>query len=124
MFPRLSKVLAIFVAVQLLGGYWFALQCAAWVGMFAHYSHDGNLTVAVEKTFDGQHPCDLCRALTKARDTEKKQERVVSMNKIEMIHQIAAPLFFSPRLEETSRVMDIFAVQSFVEPATPPPRLA
>src|SRR5580692_10445337 len=74
MHNRLTRLVVILAAVQLLGGHWFALQSVAWIGMLAHYSRDENLVAAIEKTFDGQHPCGLCKAVKSGRAEEEKRQ--------------------------------------------------
>lgn len=46
------------------------LQGVAWAGMLRQYAQaSGSIAVAVEQTFDGEHPCELCRhiAVTKSK---------------------------------------------------------
>ena len=54
--------------------HWAALKTAAWAGMLISYSHSGSIATAVEKTFDGNHPCPLCNAIAKSRQTGKKPD--------------------------------------------------
>ena len=42
--------------------------------MIVSYSRDGSFTEALSKTFDGQHPCCMCKMIQKGRADEKKQE--------------------------------------------------
>ncbi|HUJ11483.1 MAG TPA: hypothetical protein VL171_15830 [Verrucomicrobiae bacterium] len=64
------------VAVCLsIGGHWALLQSVAWTSMFVRFSSDGSFSEALSKTFDGQHPCCLCKLIQKGRGLEKKQER-------------------------------------------------
>ncbi len=65
----------IVVAVSLsLGAHWAFLQTVAWTGMMVSYSRDASFTEALSKTFDGQHPCCMCKMIQKGRADEKKQE--------------------------------------------------
>jgi hypothetical protein len=57
-----------------LGLHWAALQSVAWAGMLVNFSRTGSVAEAVAKTFDGQHPCPLCMALSKSEQGSKKQE--------------------------------------------------
>jgi hypothetical protein len=57
-----------------LGLHWCALQSVAWVGMLIDYSRSGSVASAIEKTFDGRHPCPLCRAISKGEQSGKKQD--------------------------------------------------
>lgn len=45
------------------GGDWAALQTAAWVGMIADYGRSHGVGKAVVMTFDGDHPCAMCRKI-------------------------------------------------------------
>ena len=58
-----------------LGLHWALLQTVAWTGMLITYSRDASFKTAVAKTFDGEHPCPLCKAIKKGRAEEKKQEQ-------------------------------------------------
>ena len=44
-----------------LGLQWALLQGIAWTGMFISFAREGSVIEAVEKTFDGQHACELCK---------------------------------------------------------------
>lgn len=39
------------------------LQVVAWTGMIASSARQDGLAEAIRDTFDGQHPCRLCRAI-------------------------------------------------------------
>ena len=70
--------LALFVAI---GGPLALLQGVAWVTMVHDFSKTGSLTQAVEKTFDGQHLCPLCKKIVKARATEEKAPVTMKVDK-------------------------------------------
>lgn len=64
----LSAALAMF---SIAGGHWAVLQSVAWAGMVADYSREtGSVVTALGQTFDGEHPCDLCRQIASARAVE------------------------------------------------------
>ncbi len=62
------------VLVLCLGLHWALLQSVAWVGMIVAYSQDASISEAVTKTFDGNHPCPLCKAIKSARADERQNE--------------------------------------------------
>ena len=70
--------LSLFMAI---GGPLALLQGVAWVTMVHDFSKSGSLSQAVEKTFDGQHPCPLCQKLAKARAAEEKAPVSVKIDK-------------------------------------------
>jgi hypothetical protein len=87
---RLAKFFALVAAVQILGGHWMLLQSAAWVGMVIDFSHHESLPVAIEKTFDGEHPCDLCKTVSKGRGDEQQREQAKLTLKFEAV--LGSPL--------------------------------
>jgi hypothetical protein len=71
---RPAKILIAIMLIVSVGAHWALLQSAAWVGMFIDYSQDSSLTISLHKTFDGQHPCCLCKAIAEGKKSEKKQQ--------------------------------------------------
>jgi len=61
--------------ISSIGLQWSLLQSMAWVGMIVDYSCNASIGKALETTFDGQHPCCLCKMIQKGRDAEKKQDQ-------------------------------------------------
>jgi len=104
-----------------IGLHWAALQSVAWVGMLISYSHSGSVGSAIEKTFDGRHPCPLCKAIGKAQQSGKKQDFQAG-GRMDMDYRRQPALLIPP-------VRD-FAWPAFVadgsgfspEPGVPPPR--
>lgn len=47
---------------------WDIVQVVAWGRMFAGYARNESVCAAVTDTFDAEHPCALCQAVTAARD--------------------------------------------------------
>ncbi len=43
------------------------MQVAAWTSMIVNYSEDRDLADAIEMTFDGDHPCPMCKAIEAER---------------------------------------------------------
>jgi len=43
------------------------MQVVAWSGMLVSYSRDNTLTEAIGMTFDGEHPCPMCKAIEKSQ---------------------------------------------------------
>ena len=85
MFARAARLLVVLAAVQLLGGHWLALQSVAWVGMLVTYSRVEALTVAFEKTFDGAHPCSLCKVVRAGQNEEQKQQDVRLLARLDAV---------------------------------------
>ena len=65
----MMMALALFVAI---GGPLAVLQGVAWATMIRDYSRIGSVTAALEKTFDGKHPCAMCKKIASQRSHEEK----------------------------------------------------
>ncbi|MEY2598439.1 MAG: hypothetical protein RLZZ142_698 [Verrucomicrobiota bacterium] len=89
---RILRILALFAALQLLGGHWAVLQTAAWVSMAVEYSKNDSLSSALTKTFDGEHPCQLCHAVKEGRSKEQKQDQSHGTSKTEAVLTLHSPL--------------------------------
>ena len=114
-------VVALIVSI---GGHWALLQSAAWVGMFATNVRSCSVTEALEKTFDGQHPCPLCKVIAAGKKTEQKQTLV----KIEIKHDFClesyGSLLIAPRPAGHLCVYTEMFQSRLESPPTPPPRSA
>ena len=60
------------------GTIWDAVQVVAWGKMFATYSSYLTTWKALEKTFDGSKPCEICSIAQHGRDASAKQQAAVS----------------------------------------------
>jgi len=69
---RIALVLALLFSV---GGHWVVLQSLAWASMLVEHSQSGSLASAITKTFDGQHPCKLCKAVDAGSQDQPRSER-------------------------------------------------
>jgi len=73
-FARWSKCLVVLALVVVTGGHWVLLQSAAWVGMTVSYAQSDSFEVALKKTFDGKHPCNLCKFVKHGKASEQKHD--------------------------------------------------
>jgi hypothetical protein len=55
-----------------LGVHWALLQSLAWTGMLLSWSQEVSLVEAVKNTFDGEHPCPLCKAVESGQQQAPK----------------------------------------------------
>lgn len=69
---RLGCVMMAMALFLVAGGHWAMLQGVAWATMMKDFSRAGSLTQAVGKTFDGKHPCAMCKRIAAARTSEEK----------------------------------------------------
>jgi hypothetical protein len=69
----MAQLLVVFTLICAIGGHWAILQSVAWVGMVVSYSQNSTLQEALVKTFDGKHPCRVCKVVAKEKQAEQKQ---------------------------------------------------
>lgn len=83
-----AAALAIFVVA---GGHWGAMQTVAWAGMLWSYTQaEGSLLSGVKKTFDGDHPCKMCKSIKAAK--EKERAVPVTLVALKKIESLPAPV--------------------------------
>jgi hypothetical protein len=121
MLARLGKIAVVAALACTLGLHWAFLQSLAWAGMVVSYSRAAPLSQALEKTFDGKHPCPLCQAIAKAKRAEKKPDTQLAKR----IEGITAWTRFV--LTPTRRFWRLLPDQPaprsiFSPPPSPPPR--
>jgi hypothetical protein len=117
---------AVLVLVLSLGLHWAVLQTIAWTGMIVSYSRDASLSEALTKTFDGKHPCCLCKMIQKGRADEKKQEQqqVKPGSKLDL-GLVWQPVTFDFACErEPISSPDSHALSRREQPPKPRPRIA
>ncbi len=91
---QLAIALALIVAVS---GPWAVLQSVAWIGMVISYSQDATIPEAISMTFDGEHPCKMCKVVKEGRKAEKEQPAVLkTQNKIEFFLEDRPVIVFAP----------------------------
>lgn len=121
---RHSKTLLGLTLAFALGAHWLVLQSVAWVGMIVTYSQDAPLTEAISMTFDGAHPCKLCKVVKEGKAAEQKQALVKYELKFDFLSSetpVLLPLLLpSTRLTHSS----MHAAARVEAPPGPPPRLA
>lgn len=121
MLLRLGKVLVIFTFVATLSAHWALLQTVAWTTMLAGNLHSCSLHDAVAMTFDGQHPCPLCKAIAAAKNSEQKNQIVLVTQKLDFLPVHGRLILAAPMPVEIPSP-DMFAASIPQKPPVPPPR--
>jgi hypothetical protein len=123
-FQRLPKFLMAVALACSIGLPWAFLQSFAWTTMLVDNLTTNSFSVALQRTFDGKHPCPLCKAIAEGKKSEKKSDTVVSLKKFEALSQSVAfdlsPPASFPRVEAPNALLETLAHA----PPTPPPRAA
>jgi len=107
-----------------VGLHWAFLQSVAWTTMLVDNLSTTSLSVALERTFDGKHPCPLCKAIAKGRKSEKKSDRLLSLKKFEALNQAPAMHVSPPASFPRIATQDAFLTAIAHAPPKPPPRAA
>ena len=121
-FLRLGKILVIAALVVTTGAHWMALQTVAWTTMLAVNWSNGSFSEAVSTTFDGRHPCPLCKAIAAAKKSEQKKEFISATLKLEFPPVTESIVLIAPKTFFTVSASDRFGEASFLKPPVPPPR--
>lgn len=82
---RFARLVVLLVLSLSLGLHWAVLQTAAWTGMLVGYSRVASFREAWEMTFDGQHPCRLCKFVEAGRAAEQQQEALLPLHRLEPV---------------------------------------
>src|SRR5262249_27173758 len=77
-----------------IGFHWAFLQSLAWTTMLADHLRTESFVVSVKKTFDGAHPCRLCKQIAAGKHTEEKKSEVTfPVKKLEFVSSDAVFVF-------------------------------
>jgi hypothetical protein len=57
------------------------MQGVAWLGMFSYSAQETSLEKALEQTFDGQNPCDLCHFIQESQNQKDSEHLPESVKK-------------------------------------------
>ena len=118
----LHQWLVVILLTFAIGGHWAVLQSVAWVGMVASYSQNSTLREALLKTFDGKHPCALCKTISAGKKSEKKTEFTPQVKQLGFVSARTVFVFCPPHafwLQPESRASMWMLTTS---PPSPPPR--
>jgi hypothetical protein len=122
-----TSALALFCAVWLSGGQWSLLQVTAWSGMIVTRTVESGVKDALASTFDGEHPCPLCKVITHAQQEKEDQPAPVnSAGKLKIEANLTSATVVQRRshlIEEQSWREPLQSLASCdLEPPIPPPR--
>ena len=107
-----------------IGLHWGFLQSLAWTTMLVDNLTTSSFSAAVQRTFDGKHPCALCKAVAQGKKSEKKSETVLSFKKFDGLNQAVAILISPPASFPSVEPQAQFLETLAHAPPIPPPRPA
>jgi len=119
---RVGHFVVVIALCLSIGMHWVALQSVAWASMLVKYSQQVSLPKAVAETFDGAHPCDLCKHIQGFVHSEKKQELAPVTIKPDLICTTRVLLFFPSVKNITFPGLSLRDLELTDSPPVPPPR--
>jgi hypothetical protein len=105
-----------------LGLHWALLQGIAWTGMVVSYAENSSLSEAVAKTFDGRHPCKICKIVTEGKKSEQRQDVQKPALKLETSLPATQVVLFHPSFISPPAALPDSPLARSLTPPTPPPR--
>lgn len=106
----------------MLGAQWTLLQTIAWTTMLASNLRSYSFSESVSRTFDGQHPCPLCRAIAAGKKSERKDAAGQAPQKLEFPLFAEQLVLIAPSNTSVLPRPTTFARSVSLKPPTPPPR--
>jgi hypothetical protein len=107
-----------------IGSHWAILQSVAWTQMLADNLQAAPLCEALARTFDGKHPCCLCKQISTEKKSEKKSDFNLDLKKLDFSYTPVAFIFTAPEYFWNLRALEPFHFSLPHAPPTPPPRAA
>jgi hypothetical protein len=123
-FVRLGHALLIVAFLAATGGHWAVLQTVAWTNMLADNLQTTSLSNALTKTFDGKHPCTMCKEISAGKKSEKKAEFPTLGTKLEFVSERPAFVFSAPSDFRLVTALTVTLTTWSEAPPTPPPLAA
>jgi hypothetical protein len=121
-FKQVGKIFLVLALVAMLGAHWALLQTVAWTTMLADNLCNQNIKEAVTETFDGNHPCDLCKAIAAGKQSEKKTVFSFQSQKLEFPPANENLILIAPSQFQLLPQENFTAKQFAQKPLLQPPR--
>ena len=119
-----GRWIVIAAMMSAFGGHWMLLQSVAWTTMMVDNVKHTTLGQALERTFDGQHPCQLCQSIEKGRKSEKQGDAQFALGKINFFFETTEFVLVCPRPMAFPLPGDAFASGRVCPPILQPPRIS
>lgn len=124
----LKKAFILLTALLLSGVQWNVLQVIAWSGMIVNYfEQTKDIDQALKMTFDGEHPCCLCKTIAEEKQREQDDTRDIPLIPVSMPIGIVAVSTTSISYCAKRPLLFVLSAQSLLAsrdapaPPTPPP---
>lgn len=119
------KATAVILLVLSLGLHWTLLQTVAWTGMVINYSRGSSLDQAISMTFDGEHPCPMCKAIKQGKSEERERnQEITKSGKLELALPWTRVAFIFGSTPEAIAPPALSILHSRIQtPPSPPPKV-
>ena len=98
------------------------MQSVAWAGMIVTRSHSASLSTAIRTTFDGQHPCTLCKVVVAGTAAEQREPSTDPAPRLDLCAAVSVEISIrAPVLEPLVRVEAPVFSRGPDSPVPPPP---
>ena len=91
--------------------------------MTVKFTQNGSLSTALEKTFNGKNPCNVCKFVEEGKKAETESEAKLDVKKVELFH-IANSEFSFPAVSQPAISAVAQALPRREAPPVPPPLLS
>lgn len=108
----------------ILGLHWTLLRTVGWVNMFVTFAQTDTVHEAWTKTFDGRHPCSVCRLVRHATQSEKKQPSLKVESKLNLMLTVTTCPLSPPSAYSLLPLCNDAGCERTESPPVPPPRPA
>src|SRR5712691_1311445 len=122
MWRRLGHWSVVCALIFSIGAHWAILQSMAWIGMAVSYSQQSTLREALSKTFDGLHPCKLCKVVQEGKKATKKTQTPKPLEKLELFFASQRWAVKPPAFPQISSQVPGALSAVAAAPLKPPPR--
>jgi hypothetical protein len=130
LFRLLRVTIALLGCLHLCGGAAGVLQGVAWARMLCDYSQQAGLVEGAKMTFDGEHPCEMCKAIAQSHkeDSKSKEPSDLTANGLVLKNLLPCASTVIPASNATEPPAPVFAAELSISslfgesPPVPPPR--
>ena len=120
---RFGRLLVVLALVACIGGHWALLQSVAWTQMLVERTQAASFGEAVKTTFDGAHPCALCKRIADGKQKEQQPSQTLLKVKMDVIFERAVVAVFPPRVDAKIARIAMTGEARTERPALLPPRV-
>ncbi len=122
MFRRAASLLLIASLLGSMGAHLGVIQTMAWAKMAVSFAKNNTLSVSLQKTFDGQHPCALCLQVKKLSQSNASFGTARTENRLDAVAPTILLPIRSINTIWTLTTMARFGYDHFISLDSPPPK--